>query len=287
VFALGLTLALSAGTLGIAGIILFVGVLIGSIGIGGMFIVPSISYLGGMEIHIAIATAMASYIGSGTAGVIAFSRRGSIAWRQAILICSGAVPGAFLGAVSVVHFPGLLVECVIAGLTLLSGLHALVRTERVERNVAEIGVSVLVLVGLVVGFGSAISGTGGPLILLPILMWLRVPILIALGAAHLAQVTIAVCATAGNLAYAELDIPVAIAMALLLAMGVAIGVVIAHRIPAEKLRGCVAVALIVTGIVLFGTIAARLIGWLLCLRAVTLKCVQIITGRMHDSQYQL
>lgn len=242
--------------LGVIALIIFgVGVLIGSVGIGGMFVVPSITYLGGMDIHVAIATAMAAYIGSGGAGVIAFSRRGSVAWSQAGRICLGAVPGAFLGAISVQHFPGLFVELLIATLTLLSGVHALMAKVREERPVSEIQSSVLFTIGAVVGFGSAISGTGGPLILLPILMWLRVPILIALGAAHTAQVTIAMCATVGNAFFGDIHLLGAVCMALLMAAGVGVGVMIAHRIPTQRLRQLVAWALVLTGFVLFVVIA--------------------------------
>ena len=242
-----MNLALAA----LAGVFLFVGLLIGSVGIGGMFIVPSMVHLVDMNVHLAIATAMAGYLGSGGAGVIAFSRRGSIAWRQALTICTGAVPGAFLGAFTVVHVPGLLVETLIAALTLFSGLHALMPQAAQPGQARNLGVSLLVFIGLVVGFGSAMSGTGGPLILLPILMWLRVPILVALGAAHMSQVTIATCATVGNVLYSQIHVPMAIALALLLGLGVFAGVVVAHRVPADKLRRMVAVALVLTGIALF------------------------------------
>ena len=243
----------------IAGIVLFVGMLIGSIGIGGTFLVPALTHLGGMEIHLAIASAMAGYFASGSIAVIAFSRRGSIVWRQAGAICAGTVPGAFVGAVTVAHLPGLLVECVVAALTLFSGLNALQGRNRPEESGRDLGTSFLVVIGLLVGFGSAASGTGGPLLLVPVLMWLRVPILTALGAAHLCQVSIATCATVGNLLYAEIDVAVAAGLAVLLGAGVAIGVNLAHRIPTHVLRNYVAVALVITGLLLVFGVVRRLI----------------------------
>ncbi len=238
----------------IAGIILLVGFLIGSIGIGGMFVVPAVTYLGGMDVHLAVATAMAAYLGSGAAGVVAFARRGSVAWRQSAAICAGAMPGALLGALSLSHVPGLLVECLIAGLTLFSGLHALMSKVGGERPTASLNPALLAGVGVFVGFGSALSGTGGPLILLPILMWLRVPMLAALGSAHLAQVTVAIFATVGNVAFGEVDVPIALGMGVLLMVGVTLGAVVAHRIAAARLRQAVAVALVVTGLLLFAVV---------------------------------
>ena len=201
---------------------------------------------------------MAAYLGSGGAGVIAFARGGKVAWRQSGAICLGAIPGALAGALSLSYVPGLVVECLIAGLTLFSGLQALFGKAQADRAASSLNLGVLVAVGLVVGFGSALSGTGGPLILLPILMWLRVPMLTALGAAHLAQVTVATFATVGNLAFGELDVQIALAMGILLAAGVALGAMVAHRVPAEKLRNAVAIALVVTGVLLFGVISRGL-----------------------------
>ena len=48
-----------------------VGILIGAIGIGGVLLVPTLTYLLGLGIHVAIATAMFTYVFSGAVGAIA------------------------------------------------------------------------------------------------------------------------------------------------------------------------------------------------------------------------
>jgi uncharacterized membrane protein YfcA len=53
---------------------LLVGVLIGCIGIGGVLLVPSLVYIGGMDVHIAIASCMFSYLFSGAIGAFEFAR---------------------------------------------------------------------------------------------------------------------------------------------------------------------------------------------------------------------
>merc|ERR1711879_171042 len=53
--------------------------------------------------------------------------------------------------------------------------------------------------GMAVGFGSSITGTSGPVLLLPVLMLVRWPILPALGHAQAIQVPIATLATLGHL----------------------------------------------------------------------------------------
>ena len=80
------------------GIGLLVGVLIGAIGVGGVLLVPVLTYIGGIEIHVAIASAMVAYFFAGGVGSIEFSRQGSIRWSDAAWLGGGAMPGAFAGA---------------------------------------------------------------------------------------------------------------------------------------------------------------------------------------------
>ena len=249
---------MTAATLIVAAIVLCVGLMIGAIGIGGMFMVPAMTHLGGMDIHVAIATAMLTYSVAGAVAVLAFSRRGSIAWRQSVFICLGTIPGAFLGAVTVVHVPGWAVEVIIASLTLFSGAHALHSNQLVEPRTSALRAPLLVTLGFIVGFGSAASGTGGPLILLPILVWLRVPILIALGSAHMSQITISLVATTGNVLYGEIDYEFGLIAAMCMGVGVGVGVLFAHRIPVARLRKIVAVGLVLTGVGLFMALGWRL-----------------------------
>ena len=56
-----------------------------------------------------------------------------------------------------------------------------------------------ILTGLTCGIGSALTGTGGPLLLMPILVFTEIPTLHALGLAQVMQIPIATMATASNL----------------------------------------------------------------------------------------
>ena len=63
------------------------------------------------------------------------------------------------------------------------------------------------------------SGTGGPLVLLPILLWLHVPVLAAVGLSQVIQLPISAFATAGNILYGAIDATVAAALSVLLMVG--------------------------------------------------------------------
>lgn len=239
---------------------ILVGVLIGSIGIGGVLLVPALIYVGEMDTHVAITSCLFAYLFSGAVGTFAFARRGSIRWSASGWLCGGAMPGAFAGAATIPHVPGSVLELLIAALIVFAGAHALMNHGLRAHDSRSLGPVELVLIGAVTGFGSAMSGTGGPLILVPVLVWLNLPVLAAVGLSQVIQVPVAALATAGNLVYGEVNMAVGLATAVLLIAGVSVGARIAHRVSAAALKRVVAIALIVVGILIFGRFAVGAFG---------------------------
>ena len=141
---------------------LLVGVLIGAIGIGGVLLVPVLVHIGGMAVHVAIATAMVAYFFAGTVGTIAFSRRGSIRWSDALRLTAGAIPGAFAGAAAAAAVPALALELLIALLIVASALHSLHGRTPAGGESRALAKGALFAIGAVTGIGSSMSGTGGP-----------------------------------------------------------------------------------------------------------------------------
>jgi len=98
--------------------------------------------------------------------------------------------------------------------------------------------------------GSALTGTGGPVLLLPILMFANVPALAAIGVSQAIQLPIAIFATAGFLLFGSIDIELGVQLGLIMAVGVIIGAQIAHKVSASQLRKLVAIALVVVGLLM-------------------------------------
>jgi len=225
----------------------FVGALIGAVGVGGVLLVPFLTYVAGLGVHIAIAAAMFAYIFAGATGAILYARRGSIRWSMAGWLILGATPAAFLGAMTLFATPGRLLELGIAGLLLFAGFDAL-RPARVRRVAAAPGPLALIAIGAVTGFGSAMTGTGGPLILVPVLVWLGLPTLTAVGLSQAVQLPLAALATTGNLLYGRVDFVVGGAIAAALIAGVAIGARLAHAMTPATLRRVVAWVIVSVGL---------------------------------------
>ncbi|MEQ8195960.1 MAG: sulfite exporter TauE/SafE family protein, partial [Rhodospirillales bacterium] len=206
----------------------------------------------------AIAAAMFGYLFTGAVGTVLFARHGSIRWRAAIWLCLGAVPFAFAGAWASNVFPAGGLEAAIAALVAFAGWQALRRKESDAGSLPDPAALAGIASG--VGFISAVTGTGGPVTLVPVLLWLDVPVLAAIGLSQTIMVPIAAAASWGNILYGSLDFILGAVIAAGLAAGAVAGGLFAHTLTTERLRQFLAVAMIVIGALLIGRLGLKLFG---------------------------
>lgn len=233
----------------------FVGFLIGGVGIGGVLLVPMLTYILGLDIHTAIAAAMFSYLFSGSVGMLIYARRKSIQWKSAFWLFVGAGQGAFLGAYAAFAIPPRGLEFFIAILVVLAGVNALRSSGDGQLRERPLSAVALIAIGGVTGIGSALSGTGGPLVLVPLLVILRLPALTAIGLSQVIQVPIAASATLGNYIYGTVDVVIGSVIAAGLMLGVAGGARLAHVVSQASLQRVVAVVLVAVGLLIIGRIS--------------------------------
>lgn len=231
---------------------LVVGLLIGCVGIGGVLMTPSLVYVGGLGFHLAAATSMWAFLFAGAAGTSIYSRHGSIDWRLAAWLGAGVVPAAFAGAGANVVLPEDVLMALLATLMVITGVDALLRGPPVGEQEARrrFGATTLLAIGALVGFGSALTGTGGAVLLVPILLLLRAPVLAAVGAAQAVALPVVVFSTAGYVLYGSVDFLLGTAVGLVAAVGVVFGARIAHAASAAALRRVVATALLCAGLLI-------------------------------------
>ncbi len=222
--------------------------MIGCVGIGGVILVPLLSYIVGVDIHTAIAAAMFAFLISGATGTLLYAKSRSINWNMAAWLWAGAMPAAFAGALAASVLPKTSLELCLGLLTAITGLHSLKERGRPQQETdRQPPPAALIAIGAVTGILSALTGTGGPLVLIPILMWCRVPVLMAIGLSQAIQLPIGLLATGGNIYAGSLDL----AMGCTLGVGISLGTIgggkIAHRLPRTILRTIVSILLIVVG----------------------------------------
>lgn len=228
------------------------GALIGCIGIGGVVLVPLLVYFGGVDIKLAISAAMFAFIISGLVGTFIYAQSKSIQWSMALILFIGAAPGALLGSWLVAVVDGAFLKALIGVLAVLSGVQTLrggIKADHVDTPT--LGTVPLVSIGSITGILSSLSGTGGPLVLVPLLMWLRLPVLVAIGLSQAIQLPIATFATMANLMAGNFSWIIAIGLAIGISTGSLIGAKVAHRLPTATLKIIVAVVLTLVGGFLF------------------------------------
>ncbi len=226
------------------------GLLIGMVGIGGILLAPMLVYIAGIDLHLAMATSSWSFLFTGITGTIAYARKGTISWKMVGWLCVGIIPATILGAkVNVILQTGVL-TIILAALIASSGLHTIFKKPAQVQDKSRVNRYKLVLIGLATGFGSALTGTGGPVLLLPIFIFFNIPALVAIGVSQAIQLPIAVFASVGFYLYGKVDFKLGVLLGIIQAIGVVVGAQIAHKVSAKRLRQIVAITLVATGLLM-------------------------------------
>jgi uncharacterized protein len=232
------------------GAALVAGILVGCVGIGGVLLPPILTYVGGLDLHLAMATSIWSFLFTGVVGTVEYARRDSVDWRMVLWLGAGIVPAAVLGALSNAALSTEVLTVLLATLIAATGVNVFAKATSAERAAHSFGTLVLLQIGAVVGFGSALTGTGGPVLLVPILVLMRAPTLTAIGVSQVVQILVAIFSTVGYVLFGQVDFFLGTTLGLVAAAGVVIGTRVAHAVPILTLRRIVAVSLIGAGILI-------------------------------------
>ena len=225
---------------------LVAGLLVGLTGIGGVILVPVLTGALGMPLERAIAACMFAFLFSGLYAAFIHLRRARPPARGLAALCLAAAAGAALGAATLDRLPETGVRLFIAALALSSGVHALATRHAPGTHAP--GPALLALLGLVVGYGSAISGTGGPVMLIPILLILRTPVPAAIALGVTGGLPTTAAAAAVYAAQGRVDYTLALTLTVFLLAGVYAGAKLLHRLSGRALVAAVAWTLVGVGL---------------------------------------
>lgn len=231
-----------------------VGVLIGAAGIGGVLLIPAFTAFAGLTLHQAMATALFTFFFTGVAGTIAFHRRGSIDWSATAPVCLGAVPFAFAGAWLNSRASAALLALLLAAIIIFAGVYALAAWRGAgtpvfnARPVAQR--TLLALLGAFVGLGAGLTGVGGPVLSVPLMVLAGFPVLACIGTGQVIQIVAAASGTLANLQFGAIDFSLGMPVVVLEVGGVLAGVRIAHAVNPLPLRRMVAILCIAVGLFL-------------------------------------
>lgn len=230
---------------------LTVGISIGAVGIGGILLIPALTALGGLGVHQAMATALFTFFFTGLVGALMFQRRGSIHWKLTVPVSLGALCCGFLGAWANSRLDGAALTLILAAIIVFAGLYTLTshnreRTPPLEGRPTEQGI-LLGGIGAFVGFGSGLTGVGGPAISVPLMVMFGFAPLATIGVSQVVQIVASISGTAANVGYGTIDYGIALPVTVAQLVGVPLGVRIVHSVNAKLLRRSVAFICIAVG----------------------------------------
>ena len=233
----------------LAAVALVVGTLIGAVGIGGVLLVPALMALGPLTAHEAASTSLATFIFTGLLGTWLFQRQGSIDWPKTGVVCASAVAFSALGAIAAKQFSAVVLVRIIALLIVFAGAYIFMPKPQgsgPERSaLRERGV--LMLVGALAGFGSGLSGAGGPLFSVPLMLVAGFAPLLAVGTSQVLQIVSAGAGTLANWSYGMIDWQLGALVTVFELVGVLAGVRIAHAASMHQLKRGAALLCLVVG----------------------------------------
>jgi uncharacterized protein len=217
-----------------------VGLLIGTVGIGGVLLVPALMTFSSLSVHEAAATALFSFLFTGLVGGWEFRRRGSLDWRIAGPVCGSALLLGFAGAALGNRVPPAMMTWIIAAILFGAGVYLLFRSARGDsstgRRSAGDSPGSLLGVGAVSGFGAGLSGAGGPLFSVPLMLALGFEPLAAVGTGQVVQIASSLSGSLGHLAGGSIRYGLAALITVAELAGTLLGVRLAHAARAAQLR---------------------------------------------------
>lgn len=183
------------------------GLLAGLLGVGGgLIIVAALAWLLPLRgfppdhvMHVALATSLASIILTSVSSTRAHWKRGSVLWPSVAALAPGLVIGGLGGAQLASHLSSDVLRLFVAGYCFVAA--AQLRYGQVRPGHAETGVApsgpLMFGAGIAIGIVAALVGIGGGSMTVPLLVWLGVAPVRAVGTSAACGFAIAVASALG------------------------------------------------------------------------------------------
>ncbi len=241
-------------SIGLAAVALLVGVLIGAVGIGGILLIPALNLLAGLPLQTAMATALLTFVFTGLLGTVLFNRRGSIDWAITAPVCLGAAACGAFGAWANSRIDTHVLTIILGGVIIAAGINCLLRRHAARAPVFAAAPGrrrcLLLGIGAATGFGSGLTGVGGPALSIPMMLPFGFSTLAVIGTSQVVQILAALSGTLGNLYYGTIDFRLAGWVTLCELAGVLLGVRLVHALRGGALRAIVGMLCVLVGVAL-------------------------------------
>ena len=232
-------------------IALIVGFLVGCTGIGGIILIPAVAYCLNMSSHLAMGTALFTFIFVTILSSFLYIRLGAVDWKLTLPLCIGALPFSYLGALAKASASASLLNLLLGCLILLAG--AVVFYPIKGQNWAFMcedspwRLRSFLFVGGSVAFVSGMTGAGGPVLSTPILIALGVSPISAVASGQVYSLIVGISGSIANFQEGAIDWVAGGWLALAQMVGVLFGVWLVRYMDTSRLRNYVGGLCLLTG----------------------------------------
>ena len=242
------------------------GIIAGLLGLGGgILVVPSLALIFSLQgmgtdlsTHLAIGTSLACMICTSCTAAFAHHFKRSIAWAVFFWMSAGLLIGSWSGSLVSASMNGSVLK-MLFGLFLWFVAWRMLRRQKEVIAEKTLRLPIFAVLGLFTGCISGVFGVGGSIITVPVLLYSGLPMHKALGTASACILPVAIAGAVTNI-FTGLDIsglpeystgyiywPAFVGIVLGSVPCTRVGVRLAYRLPAERLRKIFAVLLIIVG----------------------------------------
>lgn len=228
-----------------------IGILIGATGVGGVLLIPVLSYCTSLNIHEAMGTALFSFLFTGVIATVIYQRHGSIDWKIAIPVCLGSAITSYLGAFLNAFANANVLYAILGMIIILSSLYTMRPTPTASFTSAmgqRQRLYLLLGIGCAVGFLSGLTGIGGGLVSIPVMLTLGFPTFATIGTGQVLQGIVALFGSASNVKNNFVDFSLVWWVTFVEVLGVFVGVKVAHVLPISLLKKGVSLFCLLMGL---------------------------------------
>ena len=228
-----------------------IGLIVGMTGIGGILAIPGMIVLADIAPHVAIATSLASFFLLAIISTINFRMMGVLDRSIWLPLCAGALPSSLIGAWGNAFLPASLLLFLLGLIIILAGvgaLHtwkALAGLSLAESRHKSLGIA---CVGAFAGVMAGLTGAGGPVLSIPILIALGIPPFPAMVSGMPLQLTTSFFGSMGNALHGLIDWDILLPLSVTIAVGVVISNRLVKYVPAKVLKTTIGVLCLLIGI---------------------------------------
>jgi len=221
---------------------LAVGVLIGATGVGGVLLIPVLMLFAKIETHQAMATALFSFLFTGMAATWIYQRYGSIDWKLSLPVLAGSFLSSYAGAYLGAKASSRELTMLLAGIIILSSLYSVfpAGNSSISSRLGPRGNNLLLLgIGLFTGFLCGMTGAGGGIVSIPLMLMSGYPVLQTIATGQVLQFVVSLSGSFSNHENNFIVFELAWWVTLCELAGIVIGVRLAHTMPVQTLKKAV------------------------------------------------